>query len=576
MTVKKRKRKTKKPKLSPEEKTFRRKQRALKSNIRSTIKRMGFEYLRTEGKHKTFGVQKGEFDSVFLYKNVILFCEDSLDSNKKDHIKNKSIFYADVENNFSKVLKWLKEDHKEKFGKYEDYSESRYKYFFLYFHTKTVDDDIKAAFPNIYFIDDINLKYFMLLSNTLKLSSIQELFKFLNLKLNDIGAPSSAGEDYTIETSIIMPEYSSGFSNIPIVSFMMKAEDLMDCAYVLRKENWEDSMYLYQRLIKSYRIKGIRKFIATEKRTFINNIIVSLPNDVEFIDNDGKTVNIQRVAEFKNYKIRITKKYNTIGIIDGQHRVFAHFKAPKYEKYEEVISEIRSKHHLIVTGLIFPKSYKEAERRKFESEIFLEINSNQRKVAPALLQHIESLKEINSPTGIAYQVLKLLNKRSPFSGMFQMSEFEKLKIKTPSILKYGLKDIVEINEYKETLFKYWDDDEKGTLLRGIESDNYEHVFDKYIDFCVGSIAMYFSSIRDNYLNHWIVDKESKLLSATSIIAFLITLRKSLVITKGIKGFKYYKNRHSKLNKDFSKRKFGYVSSQWNRFVEEINKKCWDV
>ena len=154
----------------------------------------------------------------------------------------------------------------------------------------------------------------------------------------------------------------------------MRADDLMQCAYVLRKENWEDSIYLYQRLIKSDRIRNIREFVGTNKKAFINNIIVSLPNDVEFRDSKNNIVKINEESEFRSLRIRIKKEINSIGIIDGQHRVFAHYKAPKEEKYEETISLVRSKLHLLVTGLIFPPEINTQDKRKAESEIFLQIN----------------------------------------------------------------------------------------------------------------------------------------------------------------------------------------------------------
>ncbi|MEK0337130.1 MAG: DGQHR domain-containing protein, partial [Nitrosopumilus sp.] len=556
------------------EKAFRRKQRTLKSNIRNMLKRIGFEYLRTEDKHKIFDKQKGEFDSVYLYENIILLCEDSLDKKPKDHIKSKSVFFNEVENNFDQVLDWLKNEYADKFKKFDDYPSARYKHFFLYFHPATIDEETQKIFPNIRFIDQNTLKYFQLISNTIMLSAMNELFKFLNLTLADIGSSSSGGSDHTIESSVILPEYNSGYKGVQIVSFLMRAEDLMQCAYVLRKENWEDSMYLYQRLIKTYRIKNIRKFVGTQKKAFINNIIVSLPSNVEFSDYDGNSVKINKESEFRSLKIRIKKEINSIGIIDGQHRVFAHYRAPKEEKYEKDIAMIRSKLHLLVTGLIFPSDIAAQDKRKAESDIFLQINSNQRKVRPSLLQHIEALKEFDSPIGIANQTLKKLNKRSPFLGLLQMSEFESSKIRTPSILKYGLKDFVEINDKNETLYKYWDNSNKN-VLKDKNGKNYKEIFDLYVEFCTNIIAKYFSAVKSNYQDDWVIDKNKKLLTATSIIALLIALKKSLSITGKTEDFEYYRKKFSKLTTDFNKGKFRYISSHWNHFVEEISKDCWE-
>ncbi len=333
-------------------------------------------------------------------------------------------------------------------------------------------------------------------------------------------------------------------------------------------------MYLYQRLIKSYRIKNIREFVGTQKKAFINNIIVSLPSDVEFIDSEGNIVKINEESEFRSLKIRIKKEINSIGIIDGQHRVFAHYKAPKEEKYESEIAKIRTKLHLLVTGLIFPSNIATQEKRKAESELFLQINNNQRKVRPSLLQHIEALKEFDSPIGIANQILKRLNKRSPFLGLLQMSEFESSKIKTPSILKYGLKDILEISDINETLYKYWENSNKY-VLKDKKATNYNEIFNLYLDFCTTSITTYFSAVKSNFKDDWVLDKDKKLLTVTSIIALLIALKKSLLITGKVEDFEYYNEKFSKLSTDFNKTNFKYVSSQWNLFVDEISRECWE-
>ena len=61
----------------------------------------------------------------------------------------------------------------------------------------------------------------------------------------------------------------------------------MDCSYVLRKESWEENADLYQRLLISNKIKGIREYLANKKRTFIDNIIVSLPQDVSIYKKEN-------------------------------------------------------------------------------------------------------------------------------------------------------------------------------------------------------------------------------------------------------------------------------------------------
>lgn len=177
----------------------------------------------------------------------------------------------------------------------------------------------------------------------------------------------------------------------------MSAEQLLKCAYVSRNDNWENKLELYQRLIEPARINQIRKFIAEEQKSFINNIVVSLPDSVTFSQKVGNTnekdVNIFDIDTIKNLTIKIPIVFNSIGIIDGQHRLYAHHEADKKEKFEKIISELRGKMYLLVTGLIFSKSFRLADRVNFESKLFLEINDNQKSVPALNLLKITSLKE---------------------------------------------------------------------------------------------------------------------------------------------------------------------------------------
>jgi len=214
------------------------------------------------------------------------------------------------------------------------------------------------------------------------------------------------------------------------------------------------------------------------------------------------------------------------------------------------------------------------DKIKFESEIFLQINSNQKKVDTALLQHIESIKDPYSAIGIARKVLTLLNENHPFLDTFQVYSFETKKIKTPSIINWGLKDLVEINEAKNTLFKYWNHDNKNILLSGESSDEFDAVYEEYLKFCANIISQYFNAVRTNFKDSWTLDKKCKLLSVTSITGFLISLRMSLEIYKKVHDFYFYKDKLSNLNIDFNKGQFGYTSSHWHRFAEEIKNQCW--
>ncbi|MFP4402503.1 MAG: DGQHR domain-containing protein [Candidatus Nanoarchaeia archaeon] len=468
-------------------------------------------------------------------------------------------------------LNWLKEKYREKFSKFEDYENSRYQIFYLYFHKKKISDDDKKYCDIIKFVNEKNLDYFKQITEILKFSSKYEIFRFLGLDLAKYKIPTSTEEEHNINTTVILPETSSGFKNIKTVSFLLSAESLIECGYVLRKDNWEDSIEVYQRLLIKNKIKSIREYLIENERGFINNVIVSLPKEVKF-HKDGKEVDFSDLTNIESLKLTIPKTINSIGIIDGQHRIFAHYKSN--EAIESKISKLRPKLHLLVTGLVFSDDVNDIERIKIESQIFREINDNTKSVSNDVLLHILSLKDPYSSFGIARLLLMRLNSSQIFRDKFEMSTLEKAEIKSTSIIKFALGYIVEINPYKETLFKYWKNQKKEILL-DIKNDKFKEVFDEYIDFLERTILEYFSSIRNNFRNDWNLSiKESKILSVTSINGFIIALRKTLKLY-GIKDFNFYDNKFKKLNTNFKKDNFRFASSQYNQFSEEIMIECFE-
>jgi len=551
-------------------------QKKFRASILKIFNFMGFRHLRTQNKTYEFGGQRGEFDYVFLYENIIIICEDTLGSSDTDHLRTKYFFYEKIRENRNEFLQLLKRDYQDKFDEFRGYTEGRYKLFYIYIHKSPIDSDTKEPFQHFKFINDSDRIYFHKIASILKKTSRNELYKFLNLDLSEVGAPASSTEENKIDTAVILPEESSGYpEGIKIVSFLISAKDLMDCSYVLRKESWHEGAELYQRLLLQNKIKDIREYIANKKRVFLNNIIVSLPNEVTLyrkVNGSEEKIEPDNLCDIENLKMRFPKKINSIGIIDGQHRVFAHYEGN--DKHEDIVSRLKVDRHLLTTGLLFPSSISTQEKIKLESEIFLQINSTQKKVDTALLQHIEAIKDPYSPLGIARKVLVLLNEREPFLDKFQIYTFETKKIKTPSIINWGLKELVEMDNEKETLFKYWQHDDKSLLLSEERGQDADIVFQEYLRFSASIISQYFGAVKENFSDFWLLDPSSKLLKVTAITGFLISLRMSLRIYQGYKDFAFYRQKLSNLNVDFSKENFQYISSHWHKFAQDIRDLCW--
>lgn len=562
--------KSRKPRKPPTpEQLKKREERTFSRRIQTVFKNAGFAHLPTEGKERKFGKKTGELDNVFVYENVILVCEDTLAApgNVKEHLKNKKLLFDEIEKNRAELVAWLQADFPDQLKSFDTYPPNRYKIFFLYFPKfgVSLDDDDIELFKPVRIVQPSTLNYFHKMASNIRLSSRSDIFRYLELSSKDIGAANSGAAAKMIETSIIYPVENTGLQNgVKLVSFMLSAETLLNNSYVLRKDNWQDSIQLYQRLIERERIQKIRRYLAKKKTTFINNIIVSLPDGTTFEDSDGTPVALDEVEHFEAHKMRIPDELNSICVIDGQHRIFAHYEG--VDALEAEIAKLRGKFHLLVTGLIFPADMAALERRKFESGIFLDINSEAKQVPPDVLLFIETLTDPFSDLGISRQVLDRMNRTGAFKGLFQMSLMEDSRIKTASIIKFALRYLVGISETPSptSLFAYWEDDTKRTKL--IEGRS-EKLLGEYVNWCAAQISTYFGAVKAKYGSEW-DDKESKLLSTTSVNGFIIALRRSLP-AYGIQDFAGYSDRLKNLNVDFSSTKFSFASSQYAMFSRVI-------
>lgn len=551
------------------EQKAKRKTRQFKNKIKYVFTMAGFDYIKSENFHMKIGYRDIEIDAIFLYENIMIICEDTGSGTEhiKDHVRKKQEAFEQIEANKDVFFEELRNKYNELEEKLNRYQVGQYKFFYLYFSQEEIGfcaDDYKL-YSLIKFVDMRSLEYFYKMSQCIKRSVKYEIYRFLDITDTDIGGNTTEASQKKIKATIISPQETTGLQNgIRIVSFMMSAETLIKNCYVLRKDNWEDSATLYQRLIRKEKIKSIREFLAKKGQAFYNNIIVALPDGVYFEDKDMK---IKTVEEFDAYNVCsmiLPDRMNSICIIDGQHRVYAHYEGDTKDANEEKIAALRKKLHLLVTGLVFPPQMSITERTRIQSEIFLEINSKAKPVPPDIILHIEQLKSPLSDKGLARAVIERLNKERIFLNKFEMSALDEGKIKIASIIKFALRYLVTIEpKEKKSFYSYWDGDKNA--LQKLQDD----AFDSYLNFCVKNLSIYFSAIRNNFIDAW-NDPTSKLLSVISINGFIIAYNRFLDIY-GIKDFAFFNKQFKNLKTDFSKEKFPYTSSRYKQFSEEILK-----
>lgn len=534
----------KRKKLTSEQKE----QLAQKKEVRSTLKRMGFHrILGVEGKHFTFfNGKRSELDDIFILENVFLIVEYTTASKYKEHLAKKNLLYQSIFEEPESFISFLLDDLR--FEQLREYytSTTKVKYpnlsqlqlRILYCSKTDIDTEYRRAVKRVNFFDLYVSHYFYYLTASLKKSAVTEFLDFLDIQSSlfgdQIGHSQVNSETFD---AYVLPEVKSFFKEgYKIVSFYMDPDSLLKRAYVLRHEGWREksSSIYYQRMADPNRITKIRKYLTKERRVFINNIIVTMSaNDVTFYDgnriievsDEGKFKNNESEFKTKSIRLSIANRSNSIGIIDGQHRVFAYHIGD--DVYEETIAKMRRDQNLLVTGVVFPRNEKVEDRRKYEAKLFSEINVKQVKIPSHLQQELSKLVEPFSLTSIGKDIVSELTSSGPLSGRLERYSFEKGKVKTASIVSFGLRPLIKIGDEDDSLFSLWDNPSKEKMYTAMEDSNYD-LKNEYVAFCSEAIRGLFIAVKDNIpSDEWKIyspaDKKG-LLSITFVNGILNLLR----------------------------------------------------
>jgi DGQHR domain-containing protein len=572
----KRKRKIK---LTPEQKKIkadqRRKaliERKFRIDINTVFKNASFEHIVTRDIHFKFKEIKTEFDNIFIYENIVVVVEDTCSTSSdeiRNHLFKKSVSYKVFQENKDEFILYLASI----FPKFKDaldpkYDPSDIKLIFVYCSRNRFEQKHKVHFPEIIFLDYFYLCYFLSLAKNIQKSSRFELFKFLRLKIQDIGI--NKGRDFKTISGSVLPESPSGFApGYKIITFYIDPESLIELSYVLRKDGWQDNDSLYQRMIIKNKIYSMREYLAKEKRVFINNIIVTLPPKTR-LSRDGNTINPKDLTKTEPVELQIPIEYNSIGIIDGQHRVFAYHEGQ--DQYEKDISKKRVKQNLLITGIIYPPHLDTYERTKFEAKLFLEINDKQNKARPDLKQAIETIVNPFGLIAISKSIILKLSVSGALNDQLEIHFFDKGKIKTASIVSYGLRHLVKFNG-EDTLFKIWTHPDKDKL----QNKNDKLLLDNYINFCTDELNKLLNAFKkiQAQQNMWVTNhKISRVLTTTTINGIIFCLRKILIEKNKTYDFDEYERRLNNLQIDFRPGHFKYKSSHWKDLGEDIYNQCF--
>lgn len=507
--------------LTPEqkqEKKEKEKKRREKQNhinaIRKIMDNMGFARLiDISGHNFNYEGRTSELDDVFVFENIVMLVEYTTEKPPGDHLLKKDHFYQRVNENPCKFVKFLIEEFPtNSFNQYYN-TIIKNKYPTLdmlqvrtmYCSRYDIEGEHKSVVTNtIIFLDYNKVQYFKLLTKAIKKSAIYEFLNFLGIENKNFANNILNTSSKNTYKGYVLPEAKSRFkSGYKIISFYIDAESLMRRAYVLRRESWreEKNIRLYQRMLESAKISSMRKYLYEEERVFVNNIIATISKkDIELRttimdpitkEQTATSINIDKDGNFEPnsphvepIQIEIQDRYNIIGIIDGQHRVYAYHECD--DIYEKKMRSLRRQQNLLVTSIIYPETESQNEKNRFEANLFLEINKNQKKLSALLQQEIESIVSPFSTIAIGKDILTQLNSNGPLHNKLVNSSYDKNKISTASIVSYGLRPLIKLDENAvDSLFSLWDAPNK-LYLKDKACTDYK-LRDSYIAFCVEKI-----------------------------------------------------------------------------------------
>ncbi|VIO80176.1 DGQHR domain-containing protein [Bradyrhizobium ivorense] len=567
--AKAKRKKNKKKSLSPAEKELNRIKRTHFREVRSIFSTCGFKRIQgASDKEFTFDGTTSDLDDIFVYENVIVLCEcTAAQNNISEHLKKKKVLYDKIQKNPAEFHSFLAK----KFPDFAEAQNAKYqphhlRTAILYCSRYPIKSELKKEVPNITYLDYNIVRYLKTISDRVKRSARYELFSFLGLSHKDIGASAIAPgtvPQLSYKGSIL-PEGQSHFpSGYKVVSFYVDPAALLERCYVLRKDGWRDDAGLYQRMISRKKIESIRRYLIGKKRVFINNIIVTLPNSTKLIDDEGSTLDPAQIKTTEPGNILLPFEYNSIGLIDGQHRVFSYYEGGRDE---QKISILRVQQNLLVTGVIYPSNLSSTDRSKFEATLFLEINATQTNAKSDLKQAIGVLLQPFSQDSIARRIVNSLNETGPLSDEFERYFYDKGKIKTTSIVSYGLKQLIKLSG-DDSLFKVWKHPDRDKLA---EKPN-DALAKEYIDFCATQINTFMGAVKSSVPSaRWTADKKTKgrMLTTTILNGFIICLRLIVENKKRLYSFETYKSKFdaSELAQfDFAP----YKSSQYRKLGEAL-------
>jgi DGQHR domain-containing protein len=533
--------KKKKPKeLTPEQK-HKAEKRAFARSIQTILDRMGFVRCPSLSDIPIeFDGRQGDFDDAFVHENLVVFVEYTVSNQSQvgDHIKGKAHLFAKILSDPLGFVQHMIENFPDlKSSVPSSYHPSQLQVRILYCSKSEIKKEHQELALGTSFLWYQSIRYFADLSAAIKRSARFEFFDFLKIAHGDVGASGviPQGSPAVGFAGSVLPEPHSNFpSGFKVISFYVSPGAVLSRAYVLRHDGWRDSEGLYQRMINRKKIESIRKYLRENERVFVNNVILTLPDDTKLLDANSQDVDPKTILKTKPITVQLPDRGNTVGIIDGQHRIFSYYEDATADAKIDVY---RTRQNLLATGIMYPPGYTGDARERFEASLFLEINSTQNAAASPLKQAIAVITQPFSPDSVGKRVVQRLADLSALKDKLERSFYDQGVLRTATIVSYGLRPLVRV-EAEDGLFRHW-----GTVEQRaeVQAGNDVSSLNEYTDFAAREINKFISAAKANLAaGAWqLKAKDGPGLLTVTFVNGLLVLFRHYARMKGLGTFAQY-------------------------------------
>jgi DGQHR domain-containing protein len=336
--------------------------------VRGSLKRIGFKDI---GGGPAFKVGGHQIDCCGGWDDVLLIVECTQSATGGASIRN---LISEVRGKQGAV--------KAGFRRLKGYEP--YRRFVFAVATKNItytdgDRELADQKPKVHLIDEQVLLYYERLEPLIHRGALFNFLGELEIEPRDVDFPR-------------LPAFRARLGKEgPVYLFWCEPHELFKIAYVARRESGLE--HYYQRLLRSERLKGIRKYID-DGGVFPNNVIVGFDRKPTFRPKAAYDEGWPGWLEFG--ELLFPKSYRSAWVIDGQHRLYSFAsKHPNPQAQKLAV--------LAFEGLSLEK----------QAKFFIDINHEQKPVSEDLILDLEGDLRPDTDRGTIANCIKQLNAAPP-------------------------------------------------------------------------------------------------------------------------------------------------------------------